>query len=161
MVKDTSTSFEVNNNFTDNLQDASTSEGVTDNAVYTVQKGDSIYSIVSYFGVTVSTIMTFNHKDVKTVHVGEVLEVPSVSGVLYTIAKGDTLAGVSKKYNVDPDDVSLYNGLLSGDDLAVGDEVFLPGAKDLVADVVSVKKSGGKSGDNSKTGKNISIKIKL
>jgi murein DD-endopeptidase MepM/ murein hydrolase activator NlpD len=77
----------------------------------------------------------------KEVHVGDVLEVPSVSGVLYEIRKGDTLAGLAKKYSVDLDDVTLYNGLLPSDDLAVGDEVFLPGAKEVEVVKIGTKTS--------------------
>jgi murein DD-endopeptidase MepM/ murein hydrolase activator NlpD len=101
-----------------------------DNAVYTVQKGDSIYSIASYFGVSVDTIQTFNHMSSKTVHVGDVLEIPSESGVLYTIKKGDTLANIVKKYDVDMDEVTLFNGIQTTDLLAAGDEIFLPGGKE-------------------------------
>ncbi len=128
LVKETSTSFEVNKDFVDALESESL-ENHGENAIYTVQKGDSIYSIASYFGVTPDTIMTYNHMDSITVTVGQVLEVPSDSGVMYTVKKGDTLSSVSKKYNVSSEDVTLYNGLFSGDNLAIGDEIFLPGAK--------------------------------
>jgi murein DD-endopeptidase MepM/ murein hydrolase activator NlpD len=155
--KSEQTSFETSNDFTDDLSPGG-NENHSENAVYTVQKGDSIYSIASYFGVSVTTIMTFNHMDGITVHVGDVLEVPSVSGFLYTIKKGDTLSSLSKKYEVDAEDVSLYNGLISSSDLSIGDEIFLPGAKDMGTTKTKVTKKPN-TVNNSKTAKNLASYI--
>lgn len=136
-------SFEVEDNvLIDNLDE---NHAHADNAVYTVQKGDSIYSIASYFGVTVSTITSYNRMTSKEVHPGDVLEVPSVAGVMYTIKKGDTLDKIARKYAVDVDDVSLYNGLLGGEKLTIGDEIFLPGAKETEATVKKVTQNLAKS----------------
>lgn len=147
IVKENSISFETDNTLVDDFS-GTTEDNHGDNAVYTVQKGDSIYSIASYFGVSVSTITSFNHMSNKIVNVGDVLEVPTVTGVMYTIKKGDTLAGISKKYSIDPDDVSLYNGLISGDDLAIGDEIYLPGAKEIEVLVKKDNKKDNTSGKN-------------
>lgn len=142
VVDDNDTSFETKNDFLDDLA-AGILENHNENAIYTVQKGDSIYSIASYFGVPVETIMTFNHMSSKMVHVGDVLEVPSVPGVLYEIEKGDTLASVSKKYDLDPEDVSLYNGISLSDKLSIGDEIFLPNAKEneIVKKITKITKT--------------------
>jgi len=131
IIDENSTSFESENSFIDDLSSGST-DNHHENAIYTVQKGDSLNSIASYFGVSVDTIVTFNHMSSKIVSVGDVLEVPSVSGVMHEIKKGDTLASLSKKYNIDSEDIALYNGLLSNDTLIAGDEIFLPGAKEDV-----------------------------
>jgi murein DD-endopeptidase MepM/ murein hydrolase activator NlpD len=131
IIDENSTSFEKGNSFIDDLESGDM-DNHHENAIYSVQKGDSINSIASYFGVSVDTIMTFNHMTSKTVSVGDVLEVPSVSGVMYEIKKGDTLASLSKKYGVDSEDIALYNGLLSNDTLQAGDDIFLPGAKEDV-----------------------------
>lgn len=144
IVKEESISFDPEE-LPDNLGENNESHG--DNALYTVQKNDSIYSIASYFGVSVQTIMTFNHMTSKSVHPGDVLEVPSQSGILYTVGKGDTIVKIAKKYNVDTEDVLLYNGLQESDSLTLGDELFLPGAKqtEKVATEVSPKKTRGKN----------------
>jgi murein DD-endopeptidase MepM/ murein hydrolase activator NlpD len=60
-----------------------------------------------------------------------VIEIPSVSGILYTVKKGDTIEIIAKQYSVDEEGVSLYNGLIIGGDLPVGEDIFLPGAKPL------------------------------
>jgi LysM repeat protein len=128
LVQEGETSFVVHKEFVDDL-DSDSRESRLENAIYTVQKGDSIYSIASYFGVSHETIMSYNHKKVITVRVGEVLEVPSSDGILYPIKKGDTLKSIAKKYSVDEDEVTLYNGIVSASELAVGEEIFLPNAK--------------------------------
>ena len=142
IVDENDTSFETGKDFIDDLS-ADVSENHSENAIYTVQKGDSIYSIASYFGVPVETILTFNHMTSRTVRVGDVLEVPSVPGVLYEVERGDTLASISKKYNLDPEDVSLYNGISLGDKLSVGDEIFLPNAKEteIVKKITKITKT--------------------
>ncbi len=133
LMDEDSTSFEIANSFLDDLDSQdSDNHNHNENAIYTVQAGDSIYSIASYFGVSVDTIMTFNHMPKKMVHVGDVLEVPSVSGVLYEIEKGDTMIGIAKKYDIDIDDLTLYTGLSANEKLTVGEEIFLPNAKEDV-----------------------------
>ncbi len=130
IVDENDTSFETGKEFVDDFS-SDISENHSENAIYTVQKGDSIYSVASYFGVSVETIMAFNHMSSKVVHVGEVLEVPSISGVPYIVGKGDTLAKISKKYSIDVDDITLYNGLQDDEMLAAGDEIFIPNAKEV------------------------------
>lgn len=142
IVDEDATSFETGREFVDDLS-SDISENHSENAIYTVQKGESIYSIASYFGVPVETIIAFNHMPSKMVHVGDVLEVPSVPGVLYEVEKGDTLANISKKYSLDPEDVSLYNGISLSDKLSVGDEIFLPNAKEteIVKKITKITKT--------------------
>jgi murein DD-endopeptidase MepM/ murein hydrolase activator NlpD len=125
-----SNTFVAGENFTDDLSGDS-HEKYGNNTIYTVQKGDSIYSIADYFNVTAETIMTFNNKKVITVRVGDVLEIPSVSGILYEVKKGDTLSSIVKKYNVEAEEVLLHNGLVDNETIAIGEEIFLPGAKEI------------------------------
>lgn len=138
-----SIAFETGQEFIDDLDNGS-HEGHGENAIYTVQKGDSIYSIADYFDLSPSTIMTYNHKDVITVRVGDILEIPNVDGILYKVKKGDTLSKIASKYSIQADDVTLYNGLLSSDDLAIGEEIFLPNAKSAVSPTSNLAKNPSK-----------------
>jgi murein DD-endopeptidase MepM/ murein hydrolase activator NlpD len=99
--------------------------------IYEVKKGDTLQSIASYFEISKDTILTVNEDvlDDGRVSVGDVLEIPPISGILYKVKKGDTLAKIASKYNLDSEDVSLYNGIIESSDLAVGEAIFLPGAK--------------------------------
>lgn len=101
----------------------------SDNAIYKVQRGESIYSIAAYFSISADTILSFNKISEKEIRPGTTLEIPPVDGVYYEVRKGDTLRKLADKYKVELDDITLFNGLLENENLAVGDEVFIPGAK--------------------------------
>lgn len=101
----------------------------SDNAIYKVQKGESIYSIAAYFSISPETILSFNKISEKEIVPGLVLEVPPVDGLYYEVKKGDTLNELVEKYKVDLDDITLFNGLLANENLTVGEEIFIPGAK--------------------------------
>jgi len=100
-------------------------------SIYIVQAGESIGSIAKYFGVTVESITTTNNIINNKIKTGQVLEIPTTSGINYVVKKGDTLEKIVKKYNVDIDDVTLYNNLFADDTLSINDEIFLPGAKQI------------------------------
>ena len=129
LAKSETTSFDSTDNILVDAGEVEASHNVTDDAVYTVQAGESIYSIASYFGVSVDTIVSYNGLTSKVVREGQVLEVPTTSGIMYKIKKGDTLESIATKYAISADDVSLYNGLLAADNLTINEEIFLPGAK--------------------------------
>lgn len=99
-----------------------------DVAIYTVEKGDTLASIASYFEVTPDTIVTFNNLPDNSVEVGMTLEIPHISGIMYTVKKGDTLDSIGKVFKINSEDIALYNGLVFGADPEIGDDVFLPGA---------------------------------
>lgn len=117
----------------------------SDNAIYKVQKGESIYSIAAYFSISAETILSFNKTTEKEIRPGTVLEIPPVDGVYYEVKKGDTLRKLADKYKVELDDITLFNGLLENENLAVGDEVFIPGAKPEKKEDKKATKAGTKS----------------
>ncbi len=128
----------------------------SDNVIYKVQKGESIYSIASYFSISAETILSYNKIDEKEIKVGMILEVPSTPGILYSITKGDTLNKLAEKYKIDVNDITLYNGLLENESLAVGEEIFLPGAKEEKKEVEKTK-TKAKSINKSQTATKASI----
>jgi murein DD-endopeptidase MepM/ murein hydrolase activator NlpD len=120
----------------------------SDNAIYKVQRGENIYSIAAYFSISAETILSFNKISEKEVRPGTTLEIPPVDGVYYEVKKGDTLRKLADKYKVELDDITLFNGLLENENLAVGDEVFIPGAKH---EKKEGNKSSTKAGSKSRT----------
>jgi murein DD-endopeptidase MepM/ murein hydrolase activator NlpD len=73
---------------------------------YTVQKGDSVFVIADKFGLKPSTILFGNFNalknDVDLVKPGQVLNILPVDGVYYQWQGSETLTGVAKFYNLDP-----------------------------------------------------------
>jgi murein DD-endopeptidase MepM/ murein hydrolase activator NlpD len=120
---------EDNNAFIINKNEQTQSDSNVENTIYTVGKGENVYSIASFFGITSETIISVNKLTDTKLDEGDVLEIPSVSGVLYTIRKGDTLDKIAEKYNIEADDISLFNGLITSAELIAGDDIFLPGAE--------------------------------
>ncbi|MBP7741513.1 MAG: peptidoglycan DD-metalloendopeptidase family protein [Candidatus Pacebacteria bacterium] len=108
-------------------------------STYTVQEGDSISEIASMHGVSVDTILWANGLTRKSaIRPGMTLVVLPVSGVRHTVQKGETLAGVAKKFDADAEDIAAYNGLDLGDGLSVGTQLIIPGGE--LSTVVPVTK---------------------
>jgi murein DD-endopeptidase MepM/ murein hydrolase activator NlpD len=128
----------------------------SDNAIYRVQKGESIYSIAAYFSISPETILGLNKISEQEIRPGTILEIPPVDGVYYEVRKGDTLAKLAEKYKIDLDDITLFNGLTENETLAVGDEVFIPGATPPKVE----KKDNKKDTKNRNTDKNKNLTSK-
>ena len=97
---------------------------------YTVRSGDTLGGITKRFGLTnLSTLIDLNGiTNARSLHEGQKLRIPSVDGVMHTVAKGNSLAGLSAKFNVPLEDLLDVNDLAS-QTLTVGQQLFIPGAK--------------------------------
>jgi len=97
---------------------------------YKVRAGDTIDGISRKFGLSnISTLIAVNNiSNVRSLRSGQQLKIPSVDGLVHTVAKGETLNGLSIKYKVTVEDLLDVNDL-SSEILSVGTELFIPGAK--------------------------------
>ena len=100
---------------------------------YTVKAGDTLFNISQKYGVKWDLIAQFNSlQEPYLLHGGQVLRIPqgttsSVPNKVYTIAKGDTLASIAKRYNVTVDDIVAVNPNLQKSDLiSIGQIIKLP-----------------------------------
>ena len=94
--------------------------------LYSVVHGDTLTGIAARFGLSMMTIWwanTLTSKD--QLHIGQVLRIPLVDGVLYTAQEGDTVAVVASRFHADPAAVTTYNGLAT-DELTLGQQVMIP-----------------------------------
>ena len=109
-------------------------------SIYVVHEGDSLSEIAGMFGVSVNTILWANNmKKGAAISVGQSLLILPVSGVQYEVKKGDTIAGIAKKYHGDPDEIRSYNGIPEGDSLDVGSVVIVPDGEIITAVPVATK----------------------
>lgn len=101
---------------------------------YIVKSGDSLYSISSLFNTNPSELRRINNLSNDILIVGQQLLVPSGSDVKdtsiinyidYRVVSGDTLYGISKKYNVSVDDIKNLNNL-SNNNLSVSQVIKIP-----------------------------------
>ncbi len=96
---------------------------------YTVQAGDTLSTIAARFDISVMTIWWANHlTSITGLHVGQILTIPPVDGLVITVAAGDTLQSLATKFNVSTDAIVEANGL-TDTNLIVGQVLLMPGAK--------------------------------
>ena len=96
---------------------------------YTVRKGDTISGIASRAGLrNFGTLLSVNNIDnARRISAGQVLRVPSADGLLYTVKKNETLAGIAAAHNVTVTALLDANDL-THETLSVGQKLFIPGA---------------------------------
>lgn len=96
---------------------------------YTVRKGDTVSGIASRTGLrNFGTLLSVNHIDnARRISTGQVLRIPSTDGLLYTVKKNETLAGIAAAHKVSVTALLDANDLTQ-ETLSVGQKLFIPGA---------------------------------
>lgn len=120
-------------------------------SIYEVQKGDTLYSLSRKYQITVNELRIANNlSETDVIKAGEKLTIPSanianaaaltqkseekpvnktdkVSSQKYTVQKGDTLYGLSRKYGISVADLMNFNGFDSSLTLKIGQVILIPG----------------------------------
>lgn len=93
---------------------------------YVVQNGDTVWSIASKYNITTDTIR-YNNKleDENSVKPGQTLVILPVSGVLHTVGRNDTLAGIAARYEVSEALIIAQNDLY-GETIKAGMQLIVP-----------------------------------
>jgi len=125
---------------------------------YIVLSGDTLSTIATKFNVSTDTIRYANNiTDVDSIAPGDKLVIPPVTGVLHTVAAGETTAGIAKRYNANEALIIAQNNLY-GEDLTVGMKIMVPDGdipeapKPVVqTQVASSTKTGGVQGSSQRT----------
>lgn len=104
---------------------------------YTVQSGDSLYSISSKFGITVDELKSLNNLTSNTLSIGQVLKIPTTTTepeqedtiIEYQVQKGDSLYKIAGKYNTTVDAIKELNNL-NNNLLSIGQTLSIPTTQD-------------------------------
>lgn len=110
-------------------------------SIYVVRAGDTISQIASMFDVTVNTIVWTNNLKSKTLHEGQVLTILPISGVKYTVKKGDTVESIAKTFKGDAAEIRSYNNLAEDAALTPSMAIIIPDGEIAAELPVSSKKS--------------------
>ncbi len=103
---------------------------------YTVQAGDTFYSIARAFNVGLDALLAANpNVNPDTLYIGQVICIPGTmpppvtcpTGTMpYTIKSGDTFYSIARKFNVSLDALLEANSDLNPDNLQIGQVICIP-----------------------------------
>ena len=111
---------------------------------YTVQRGDSLYSIANRFGTTVDALKKLNNLTNNLLSIGQILKLPTTEDIStteesYIVQSGDTLYSIARKFNTDVNELIRLNNL-SGTALRVGQILKLPSTTETTQTIYTVKR---------------------
>src|SRR3989344_1187386 len=97
---------------------------------YTVEKGDTLSTIASKFGISVETIRWANDMSNDNISVGDSLKILPVSGIAHKVGSGESVYSIAKKYDTDPQKIVdfLFNDFANPETFAlvVGQILIVP-----------------------------------
>lgn len=105
---------------------------VPGSSYYTVQSGDSLWSIAKKFNTTVDLLKATNNLTTNSLRIGQLLKIPSPiedpsmgDFIVYVVSSGDTLYKIAERYGTTVNDLMNYNKLTSSN-LNVGQQILIP-----------------------------------
>lgn len=97
---------------------------------YTVQDGDSLYTLGTRFRISVEALRYVNKLTERdSLSVGKVLVIPPVSGLVHKVAPGENLSSIASKYSVPSQAIADFNYILNSSSLKIGTELVIPGGQ--------------------------------
>jgi len=113
----------------------------TDEIIYTIKKGDTLWSIANEMGVNIGALSRWNnlHSEKKLIP-GDKLKIKMIQSpapfeeppkekggkeIIYVVKEGDTLWGIARKNNVTVEEIKTWNHLGGGDRIHPADQLKL------------------------------------
>jgi murein DD-endopeptidase MepM/ murein hydrolase activator NlpD len=107
--------------------DTTVDDGSDKLTTYRVKSGDTLTGIAHHFGVSMMTLWWANKLSSKDeLHVGQTLVIPPVSGLVLTVAPGDTLASIAAKTGASQAEILNASGI-TDTNLVIGQRLIIPG----------------------------------
>ena len=95
--------------------------------IYTVKKGDNLYSIAKKYNTSVSAIQKLNNLNSINLFLGQQLKIPTTiinTPTTYTVVKGDNLYSIARKFNTTVDSIKKKNNL-TNNLLSIGQKLII------------------------------------
>ncbi len=114
------------------MASAHAQDGQSDEPVYIVQPGDSLWAIAQQFGVSIDALAAKNQMSKQSqLSIGARLIIPGlegISGILVTdsVNYGESLESLSRRYGVSPTNLSILNRYTSPDEVYAGSSLIIP-----------------------------------
>ncbi|MCY8141840.1 GH25 family lysozyme [Bacillus haynesii] len=112
------------------VKPVSNKKPVKTETVYTVKKGDTLSEIAQKYKTTVKALQSSNNiKDPNKIYVGQKLKISSSASTAsnkkqyYTINSGDTLSGISKRFNTSIKTLQNWNGIKNANKIYAGQKI--------------------------------------
>ena len=110
--------------------------------LHTIEKGQSLYSIASMYGINQSDIIKLNPGSDEKIYIGRTLRIPRGAAntekeTFHTIEAGETLYRLTVKYNVSAKAICDANPGLSADNFRIGQVIRIPSSTEANAVVTS------------------------
>lgn len=107
----------------------------SEHVAHVVQQGDTLLGLARQYGVPMAAIQLENGMGGSTVvQVGQKLSIPPRVGwegasafwIIHVVKAGDTLIGIARAYDVEPEAIQSVNGLTDADQIRMGQELVMP-----------------------------------
>ena len=124
----------INNLNTDNLYVGQklllVPENISEDNIYIVKLGDTLYSIAKRYNISVKDLIDANGIDDNIIVVGQQLVIPVDSNNndtdnYYIVKSGDTLYSIARRFNTTVNEIQELNGLVNNI-LSIGQELKIP-----------------------------------
>ncbi|MDN5445011.1 MAG: LysM peptidoglycan-binding domain-containing protein, partial [Pseudomonadales bacterium] len=93
---------------------------------YKVKSGESLNSIASRAGMSVSELAALNNLSARAgLQVGQTIQIPKLI-TQYTVKRGDTLIGLASRYGMDTSQLAELNDIKPNTQLRIGDVIKVP-----------------------------------
>ncbi len=93
---------------------------------YTVVPGDTLFGIARRHGVTMSMLMRTNGlKSPDSLHEGDRIDIPLVTGVIYSVREGETLEDIALSRGMSATRIRDINGLTPDEPVFAGMQLVL------------------------------------
>lgn len=101
----------------------------TDYLIYTVQIGDTLYSIGKKYGFTPEELINYNSLSSSNISPGQQILIPNKETeeeyITYIVKSGDTLSKIAQEYNTTVNKIKTLNNL-SSDNLSINQKLLIP-----------------------------------